>query len=272
MVGQITRSGGAMLRTLRLQAGKTQLFVELEADLGSGYLQRVESSKVLQPEKPTLTRILTALQATYIERSAVFELFSYTIDRPLPTDAEVAWARSVSSTVLQEILLPAYLLDCAHRLLAWNQIIPQFLSIAPADLEAIRRSRLSLIEAWFTQPSALNTLVHDPDTFYPQILHALEHEMHSFQHEQWCKDFLAHWLHTLPLFRDYWLKRDQAPPPTVAARLLKSLSVKHSKVGLLQFRLAVEPLNPDTRFRIVYYIPADTKTELFLRSITPQTR
>ncbi len=267
MVEQIAQNGGAKLRTLRLQAGKTQLFVELEAELGSGYLQRVESGKVLQPEKPTLARILAALQATYMERFAVFELFGYTIDRPLPTETEMNWACSVSSTVLQEIPLPAYLLDCAHRLLAWNPLIPQFLSIAPAELEFIRNSYLSSIDVWFTQFSTLNTIVHEPDTFYPQMIHALEHEMHPFQHEQWCKDLFAHWLHMLPLFRDYWFRRNQTPPPAVAARLLKSLSIKHAQAGLLQFRLAVEPLNPDTRFRIVYYIPADTATEVFLRSL-----
>ena len=265
MTGEINQSGGAELRRLRLQAGKTQLFVELEADLGSGYLQRVESGKVLQPEKPTLARILTALQATYVERSAIFALFSYTVDRPLPTDAEVTWACSVSGTVLQEISLPAYLLDCAHRLLAWNRLIPQSLSLTSVELEALKRSGISLIEAWFTQSSTLNTIVHSPNIFYPQMIHALEHEMHPFQQEQWCTDLLARWLHTLPLFRDYWLKRGQTP--AVAARLLKPLQLRHPQAGLLQFRLAVEHLQPDTRFRIVYYIPADAKTEQFLRSI-----
>lgn len=265
MTGWITRSGGAELRTLRLQAGKTQLFVELEADLGSGYLQRVESGKVLQPEKPTLARILTALQASYAERSAIFALFGYTVDRPLPTDGEVAWACSASNAVLQEISLPAYLLDCAHRLLAWNQLIPPCLSLASIDLADLKHSGISLIEAWFTQSSTLNAIVHSPDTFYPQMVHALEHEMHPFQHEQWCANLLAHWLHTLPLFRDCWLKRDQTP--AVAARLLNPLQLTHQQAGLLQFRLAVEHLQPDTRFRLVYYISADAKTEQFLHSI-----
>ncbi len=256
-----------MLRALRLQAGKTQLFVELEADLGSGYLQRVESGRVIQPEKPTLARILTALQAAYAERAALFELFGYTVDRPLPTDSEMTWACSVSSAVLQEIPLPAYLLDCAHRLLAWNQLIPRFLSLTPVELEDL--TGIPLIEAWFTQHSALNTITHNPDIFYPQMIHALEHEMQPFQHEQWCADLLTHWLHTLPLFSDYWRKRDQTP--AVAARLLKPLQIKHPQAGLLQFRLAAEHLQPDTRFRIVYYIPADAETERFLRSMTTQT-
>jgi transcriptional regulator with XRE-family HTH domain len=42
----VSAKGGRMLRQLREQIGQTQLWVELEAELGSGYLQRVESGKV----------------------------------------------------------------------------------------------------------------------------------------------------------------------------------------------------------------------------------
>src|SRR5712692_4805301 len=38
--------GGAKLRALREGAGRTQLWVEVEAGLGTGYLQRVESGRV----------------------------------------------------------------------------------------------------------------------------------------------------------------------------------------------------------------------------------
>jgi transcriptional regulator with XRE-family HTH domain len=55
--------GGAKLRALRERRGKTQLWVEFEAELGTGYLQRVESGKVAQPERPTLERVLNALGA-----------------------------------------------------------------------------------------------------------------------------------------------------------------------------------------------------------------
>ncbi len=41
--------GGNRLRALREYRGRTQLDVELDASLGIGYLQRVESGKVRHP-------------------------------------------------------------------------------------------------------------------------------------------------------------------------------------------------------------------------------
>ena len=66
--------GGAKLRALREGAGRTQLWVEAEAGLGTGYLQRVESGRVTQPERATLERILLSLEARYSERREVLEL------------------------------------------------------------------------------------------------------------------------------------------------------------------------------------------------------
>ena len=53
--------GGNRLRALREYVGRTQLEVELEANLGLGYLQRVESGKVQRPERETIERILFSL-------------------------------------------------------------------------------------------------------------------------------------------------------------------------------------------------------------------
>src|SRR5215468_5787831 len=84
--------GGNRLRALREYAGRTQLDVELDADLGSGYLQRVESGKVQQPERETLERILAALGTRYTQRRDILELFGYIVDAPLPTEDEIQWA------------------------------------------------------------------------------------------------------------------------------------------------------------------------------------
>ena len=55
--------GENRLRMLRDTYGRTQLDIELDANLGIGYLQRVELGKVRYPERNTLERILTALNA-----------------------------------------------------------------------------------------------------------------------------------------------------------------------------------------------------------------
>src|SRR5579864_1449383 len=111
--------GGNRLRALRESAGKRQLETELDADLGTGYLQRVESGKVRHPERETLERIMLALGARYTERRDILELFGYIVDAPLPNDDELNWAIGLSQPELDSADFPAYVLDCGHRLLVW---------------------------------------------------------------------------------------------------------------------------------------------------------
>jgi transcriptional regulator with XRE-family HTH domain len=99
--------GGNRLRALREYHSKTQLEVELDASLGIGYLQRVESGKVNYPERDTLERILAALNAHYTERREILELFGYVVDAPLPNDAEIRQAIEGCRADLQTAALPA---------------------------------------------------------------------------------------------------------------------------------------------------------------------
>src|SRR5687768_5610321 len=119
--------GGAKLRALREQAGRSQLWVEAEADLGTGYLQRVESGRVAQPGRATVERILDALGARYSERRDVLELFGYVVATPLPTSDEIAWARESCRHELHDVPFPGYVLDCFTRLIAWNRFVPRLL-------------------------------------------------------------------------------------------------------------------------------------------------
>src|SRR5579871_3010026 len=115
--------GGNRLKALRDDVGRTQLDVELDANLGIGYLQRVESGKVRYPERDTLERILSALGAHYTERRDILELFGYVVDAPLPDQQEIAWAIDACREELDQAVFPAYLLDCGHRLLVGNRLL-----------------------------------------------------------------------------------------------------------------------------------------------------
>jgi transcriptional regulator with XRE-family HTH domain len=260
METQSKQQGGSKLRELRRQAGKTQLFIELEADLGSGYLQRVEAGKVAQPEKYTLERILNAIGASYDETAEALELFGYTSPKSLPTEKDIAWARTTCLPILQKIMLPAYLLDCAHRLLAWNRFIPKLFGVTENDPAFKRLIGTSLIPTWFDPHFCPGSLVCEPDVFYPQMIRALQHEIHPFRHEQWCIQLLDKWLQENALFKRYWMNTANGSGYAVAARSLSPLRLSLEQGTPALFHLAIEPLTQDTRFRIVYFIPADAET------------
>ena len=134
---QTQTPGGNRLRALRDDCGRTQLDVELNASLGIGYLQRVESGKVRYPERDTLERILAALGAHYSERAEILELFGYVVDTPLPNEAEIRRAVEICGAELRDAVFPMYLLDCANHLLAWNGCFAKFVRDRPRGGAAV---------------------------------------------------------------------------------------------------------------------------------------
>lgn len=243
--------GGARMRALREAAGKTQLWVEAEAELGTGYLQRVESGKVLQPERTTLERILTALDARYSERREVLEFFGYLATTTPPTATDIAWARSICHGELHDVAFPAYVLDCTHRLIAWNGYVPYLFGLRPDDPTLGRHAERSLLAAWFDPGSPLAPLVAEPEAFLPALIRAMRYEMQRFHAEAWCAAVVADLL-MLPRFRHWWDIVEGEPTPASAARALVPVRLVVPRAGSLAFRLSSEPFTRDARFRLVY--------------------
>src|SRR4051794_29656249 len=170
---QLGTPGGAKLRAVREQAGRSQLWVEAEAELGTGYLQRVESGRVAQPGRGTVERILDALAARYSERRDVLELFGYLVATPLPTPAETAWASESCQRELHDVPFPAYVLDCQPKLVAWNRLAPRLLGDGPGYRgEAVLSQLLghSMLAPWFDARSPLGALVAEPEVFLPVLI------------------------------------------------------------------------------------------------------
>lgn len=252
--------GGARLRALRRQAGRTQLHVEAEAGLGSGYLQRLEYGRVVQPERATLERILAALGARFSERREVLELFGYRVATPPPNAAEIAWAAGLCRRELEAVPFPAYAIDCTLRLVAWNGRIARLFGVPDDDPLFGELGRGTLLEAWLDRGSPAGRLVVDPDRFAPALIRALRDELQQFHAEPWCATLLGRLWRDLPLFRRYWAEVELQPAVASAARPLVPLRLAAPGAGVLAFRLASEHFTRDHRFRIVYFHPADVAT------------
>jgi transcriptional regulator with XRE-family HTH domain len=251
--------GGAKLRFLREQSHRTQLWVEAEAELGTGYLQRLESGRVLQPEQPTLERILGALAVSYSERKELLELFGYTVPVLPPEPAEIEWARAVSRRELNEVPFPAYTIDCALRLIGWNGYFPCLLGLRPADPLPSALTRENFLGAWFEASSPLARLLAEPDDVRHALITALRYEIRQIGPAPWHAEMIER-LRLIPAFRNVWDAESSTPLPVSAARALVPLTFDVPGVGRLRFRLSAEPFLRDSRFRILYYFPADPAT------------
>lgn len=248
--------GGNRLRALREFYGRTQLDIELDASLGIGYLQRVESGKVQQPERDTLERILAAMGALYTERRDILELFGYLVDAPIPNEAEIRWAAGVCQSEIDSAVFPAYLLDCAHRLLTWNALLPRiFRTHCLTDAEYPYLSMLRLI---FDPAFGVTSTIANPETFFPAQIRALRYEMQWMRDESWHSALVAE-MRQCQEFEKYWAAY-QTGQTHIPARPLTPLKLNLKEEGLLQFRLISEPFAQDRRFRVIYYLPADAGT------------
>jgi transcriptional regulator with XRE-family HTH domain len=252
-MGESRTPGGKRLRALREFHGKTQLDVELGASLGIGYLQRLESGRVGQPEHDTLERILLALDARYTERREVLEMFGYVVDAPIPTDGEIEWAISACQAELESAVFPAYLLDCSHRLLHWNRLIPKLFEAAQAD--GLRR--LSMLRMVFDPAYVLTPRIVNTDAFFPAQIRALRYEMQRFHDEAWYGDLIEDMLGCLE-FEKHWHQEHQETVHIPARPLTPLVLASHE--GPLGFRLISEPFVQDHRFRVIFYLPADANT------------
>lgn len=248
--------GGEALQALRHKAGKTQLMVEADAELGSGYIQRIESGKVRQPERPTLERILAALAASYSERRDILALFGYASPIPLPNDQEWAWAQAQSAQELRNAQFPAYLLDCGNRLVGWNRLSELVFPCLKHYRSSSSTEALSIMELWFEPHYGVRDRLANAESFFPHMLRAFQHELKLLGREAWCRDMIEGFLRDLPGFSEQWQRAKQIHTAS-AARALVPVQLRLAPYGLLSFRVASEPFTYDSRFRLVYLLPAN---------------
>ena len=241
------------LRALREASGKTQLDVELDANLGLGYLQRLELGKVQQPEQATIDRILDALGVSFMERCEVSALYGYTVAISLPSDTETRWAIDVFRSAMSQSTMPMYLLDCGHRLLAWNALVPNLLY----GLNAYGSSPL-IPKLIFDSVNGIASSILNADTFFSAQIRIIHSERQRCGSDAFYTNFVDE-MSEFPTFAKYWLKQDRAGDIQIPMRPLVPMQLDTGH-GLAQFRLIAETFVQDPRFRVIYYLPDDTAT------------
>jgi transcriptional regulator with XRE-family HTH domain len=245
--------GGIRLRALRESCGKTQLDVELDANLGIGYLQRLELGKVQHPERETLERILSTLNASFMQQREVLELFGYAVPISIPSETEAQWAIGVFQSEVSQDTMPAYLLDSAQRLLAWNSLVPKLFN------EVNREPRKDLITRLIFDPiSGIAASIVNAEPFFSTQMRIFHYEMQRSGQESWYNTLISE-MRQYKVFDEYWIKQSRASQPQVPMRPVARLQLDTGH-GLANFRLICEPFAQDYRFRVIHYIPADTAT------------
>ena len=125
--------GGRKIRALRESAGLSQAVLAADAAIGTAHLQKIEVGIIRKPDFETLSAVLSALSVRYTDRHDVLEAFGYKVPHDVPTQAEITWAIQHSIEELNDVTVPAYLMDDSQRLLAWNSFVPRLIGLRPDD-------------------------------------------------------------------------------------------------------------------------------------------
>lgn len=241
--------GGKMLRALREAHSKTQLDIELNANLGIGYLQRLELGKVKQPERETLLRIVDVIGAAFVEKRRVLHSFGYVMPITIPDESEILWA-SQSFFAQSYQAIPAYLLDYAHRLLAWNVLVLKFFGHLSANSKYESMPQMMIDPASAIYPSILNR-----DEFFPTQMQILCYERTRCGETKTFVNLLNA-MRCYETFEKYWT--------TSLTNYAHIRPIAHLKLdtayGVLEFRLMSQPFVDDPRFRVIYFMPANAGT------------
>lgn len=226
-------------------------------------LSNIERGVTRQLPHETLERLLDALHQVaplpLRTRNAVREAAGYRPRFPLPSADDIAWARQQWQQETEGLPYPAYLVDCAQRVLAWNDLALRLIGLHPTD-PAVAQFQDSTIFDLACNPTYRATAqIANPETFLPQMVRVLKAEFQTYQHEPWLADCLEPALQRYPALRVLW---ETVPVPVLplGQRTMGPLHCRLPGGQVLCFQLLGAEFVSDPRFRGVQYLPADTTT------------
>jgi len=215
----------------------------------------------IEPQLETLEDMLTVLKASYRDYRIIMSGFGYAPRTPLPLEADIQWARSVSQSWMDEAPYPAYLVDCGHRLHSWNLDAPRLVGLTHEELLKQEFHKATVLDLAFNPKFHAALRIVNATTFLPQMVQVMQFELKPFSSEPWCTELIDRFRQELPGFSVIW----DSPTPTLpqqqmTTRVMGPLILDVPKVGHLTFQLWANDFIEDPRFRVVRYLPLNSYT------------
>jgi transcriptional regulator with XRE-family HTH domain len=260
----LAASAGSYIRQLREERKISIMTLAGLCAVMPRTIQEIETAATLRPARRTLLVILQGLSSikrlSVDERKKVLEPLGYRDQSLLPDDEESAsiaqkWEQSVF-----ELPHPVYLVDFAHRLLAWNRYIPRLIGLNyghPA-LEPMRRK--TLYDLIFNKQFDSAFAIANKESFLPEMLYVMRCEFEPFKEDAWCKDCIKEARDNYPEFRMLWDKVQKMPIQELGLRTMGPIQIQPQGSALLSFHLLGTDFVNDSRFRVIQYLPANATT------------
>lgn len=228
-------------------------------------LALIELGTTQQPSREVLEKILNALDhlhpLLFFEKQEILQCYGYKSSFPIPTQSEIEWAKSEWRKVYETISFPAYLVDCIHRLLDWNEYAPRLLGLLPSSPELNVFKDKDVLDLLFQIAPQYVEILHAHEYIY-SLIKTMKSEFALFVGEPWINDWINRAGKRYPQFRTVWNSiPDSVSTPIIGNQVPLVLKSPHLTKPLI-FHLTAVRMSGDPRFTIAQYIPFDDFTNL----------
>ncbi|MEU8167801.1 helix-turn-helix transcriptional regulator [Micromonospora sp. NPDC049004] len=242
--------------TRRRTPGLRRQEVAQLAGMSIDYYIRLEQGRGPHPSRQVLAAMARALLLSRDEREYLFRIAG---EHP---PATVGPSREVSPG-LRHLLdamteAPAYLVDAAYHVLAWNRLATHFVG----DLATVPDARRNMIRWTFQQPM---TDAHWADADVRRFVHSTVADLRAaygrYPADPAIRELVIELLGTSPHFARLWAEHDVEERRPIVKR------VAHPELGPLEFECRVL-LVPETEQRLIVYVAEpDSPTQAVFRRL-----
>lgn len=255
--------GGGKLHRLRETRGVSQFDFESESVISQANYSKIERG-LSTPSKEKLEAILDLLGASFNDRQDILKSFGYLPPYPLPEPHETDAIRQRCQPILDELPLPAYLVDIITRLVTWNNLFAKLAGSARDALTQLQGK--PLFKAQFASRLRLRSFMEHVDDVLLEDVYSIRARLAPYREERWYQDFIAE-LCEEPEFQHYWdasalLEPREPAPVAFATRILHPVRFQLPGVdsAVLQFYSNPEYVEDDHRFQMIYLTAEDAFT------------
>lgn len=227
-------------------------------------LQKIETGKTLRPSRELLLRFLNELSAVVrlssLERNRLLEPFGYRDQSPQPEAGEILRITEQWEKEAFELPHPACLVDCAHRIHAWNRYTPKMLGLEFGHpfMEHFRGK--TLFDVLFDKSFSPAFTIPNKEGFVYEMLETMRSEFEPFKDEEWCQQCIQEAKIKYSEFRKHWEAMEKKPVRQLSLRMLGPIHMHPKEETQLHFYLLGTDFLSDSRFRVIQYLPADAAT------------
>ncbi|MFG1913922.1 helix-turn-helix transcriptional regulator [Micromonospora sp. NPDC048898] len=212
------------------------------AGMSIDYYIRLEQGRGPHPSRQVLASMARALLLSRDEREYLFRIAG---ENPPPTAGPSREVPSGLRHLLDAMTeTPAYLVDAAYHVLAWNRLATYFVG----DLAAVPDADRNMIRWTFRQPA---TSAHWADAEVIRFVRGTVADLRAaygrYPADPAIRDLVTELLGTAPRFAQLWAEHDVAERRPVVKR------VPHPDLGQLEFECRVL-LVPETDQRMIVYV------------------